>query len=170
VAREAVLADPASVTSLTLLSSGPSGVGGETAQLAEAFATVLESLPIEQVWDAKVAYDAAKGLHLPDDANLAEFLRSRFLANDPKALATFARQLTTAPDRTEELASVAVPVLVMYGEWDDAWPPGVQADMAARLGARHRVVPLAGHSAAAEAPETTAAALGEFWVEAQSAA
>ena len=84
VAREAVLADPDTVVSLTLLSSGPSGVGGETAQLADVFATVLESLPIEQVWDAKVAYDASKGLHLPDDANLAEFLRSRFVANDPR--------------------------------------------------------------------------------------
>ena len=40
----------------------------------------------------------------------------------------------------------------MYGEWDDAWPPAVQADMAIRLGARHRVVPLAGHSRGGRGP------------------
>jgi pimeloyl-ACP methyl ester carboxylesterase len=170
VAREAVLADPTAVTSLTLLSSGPSGVGGETAQLAHVFATALESFPIEQVWDAKVAYDASKGLHLPEDANLSEFLRNRFVANDPISLATFARQLTTAPDRTDELAKVALPVLVMYGERDDAWPPAVQADMAVRLGARHQVVARSGHSPAAEAPDATAALLREFWVVAESAA
>ncbi len=170
VAREAVLSDPGAFASLTLLSSGPSGVGGEAAQLAEVFAAALESMPIEQVWDAKVAYDAAKGLHLPDDANLAAFLRSRFVANDPRSLATFARQLTTAPDRTVELAAQATPVLVMYGEWDDAWLPAVQAEMAERLGAQRRVVPGSGHSPAAEAPDTTATLLGEFWAEADSAA
>ena len=170
VSREAVLTAPQVFASLTLLSSGPSGVGGDTAELAHVFATALESFPIEQVWEAKVAYDAANGLHLPDDAELADFLRTRFVANDPASLASFARQLTTAPDRTEELAETGLPVLVMYGEWDDAWPPAVQADMAERLGARHQVVPLSGHSPAAEAPETTAARLGEFWVTAESAA
>jgi pimeloyl-ACP methyl ester carboxylesterase len=170
VAREAVLLDPSSVRSLTLLSSGPRGVDGTTAEVAHLFAAALESMPIDQVWDAKVSYDAAQGLRLPDDETLAAFLRNRFVANDPAGLAAFARLLTSAPDRTEELAASRVPVLVAYGAHDDAWPPQVQASMAQRLGARHEVVDDAGHSPAAEAPDITAAVLSEFWLEAQRAA
>ncbi len=170
VAREATLAAPSSVVSLTLLSSGPGGVGGPTAQVAHVFATALESMPIEAVWDAKVAYDAANGLHLPDDPALADFLRARFVSNDPLGLAAFARTLTTAPDRTAELAAARVPVLVAYGERDDAWPPEVQSEMAVRLGARREVVAHSGHSPAAEAPDATADLLVEFWAETESAA
>ncbi len=170
VAREAVLRDPTSARSLTLLSSGPGGVDGPTAEVAHLFAAALESMPIDQVWDAKVSYDAAQGLRLPEDEALAAFLRSRFVANDPAGLAAFARLLTSAPDRTEELAASPVPVMVAYGARDDAWPPPVQASMAERLGARREVVDDAGHSPAAEAPDTTAAVLSEFWVEAERAA
>lgn len=170
VAREAVLADPDLFASLVLLCSGPAGVDGQTAQVAHVFAAALESMPIESVWDAKVAYDAQQGLYLPSDPALAEFLRARFVANDPMGLATFARLLTEAPDRTADLSAAGVRILVAYGERDDAWPLAVQQDMAARLGAELQVVPNAGHSPAAEAPDATADLLHRFWVDGQAAA
>jgi pimeloyl-ACP methyl ester carboxylesterase len=60
-----------------------------------------------------------------------------------------------------------MPVLVLYGENDDAWAPEEQALMAERLGARRVVIPGAAHSPAVEAPETTASALTTFWNEAE---
>jgi pimeloyl-ACP methyl ester carboxylesterase len=170
VAREAVLVRPEAVRSLTLMDSGPGGVDGPTAEIAQVFAAALESMPIHDVWDAKVAYDAAQGLHLPADANLAEFLRTRFVGNDPLGLAAFARLLVTAPDRTAELCRTGCPVLVLYGENDDAWSPALQTDMAQRLRARRVAIEGAGHSPAAEAPERTAQVLGEFWADPGSAA
>ncbi len=165
VARQAVLARPEAVRSLTLMDSGPKGVDGPTAEIAQVFAAALESMPIQDVWEAKVAYDAAQGLHLPADASLAAFLRARFVGNDPLGLAAFARLLINAPDRTAELGLTGCPVLVLYGENDDAWSPAIQSDMAQRLGARRQVIPGAGHSPAAEAPERTAEVLGEFWAD-----
>lgn len=170
VAREAVLAAPKAFDSLVLLCSGPAGVDGQTAQVAHVFAAALESMPIEDVWEAKVAYDANQGLYLPADPELAAFLRARFIANDPAGLATFARLLTQAPDRTAELAATGLRVLVAYGERDDAWPAQVQQDMADRLGAQLEVVPDSGHSPAAEAPDATVAVLRRFWVGSHPAA
>jgi pimeloyl-ACP methyl ester carboxylesterase len=170
VAREAVLAEPTAFASLTLLCSGPSGVDGQTAQVAHVFAAALEQFPIEQVWEAKVAYDANQGLYLPSDPELADFLRTRFVNNDPMGLATFARMLTQAPDRTAELAAVPIRLLVAHGERDDAWPTAVQAEMADRLGAALMVIPDSGHSPAAEAPDTTAELLHRFWVDGEGAA
>ncbi len=168
VAREAVLANPRAFQSLTLLCSGPSGVGGPTAEIAHLFAAALDTMPIEHVWDAKVAYDASQQVFLPEDPVIAGFLRDRFIANDPAGLAAVARLLTSAPDHTAELAATGVPVLVAYGEQDEGWPQDVQESMAARLSARCVVIAGSGHSPAAECPEETSTLLGEFWAEADS--
>jgi pimeloyl-ACP methyl ester carboxylesterase len=80
-----------------------------------------------------------------------------------------ARELLNASDRTAELAGQDIPVFVMYGEDDDAWPAAIQEDMAAQLGARRHCIPAAAHSPAVEAPATTASALTEFWNAAEGA-
>jgi pimeloyl-ACP methyl ester carboxylesterase len=67
------------------------------------------------------------------------------------------------PDRVADLAAVGIRTLVLYGVDDDAWPPAVQAEMAARLGAPTVVVDAAAHSPAVENPAATAAALLDFW-------
>ena len=56
-----------------------------------------------------------------------------------------------------------MPVLVAYGENDDAWPPRTQAAMAERLGARREVIAGAKHSPAVEATEATVKVLDDFW-------
>jgi len=64
-----------------------------------------------------------------------------------------AEALLTCPDRTPALAKLdAVPMMVLYGENDDAWDPAAQEDMAARLRAQRVCIPAAAHSPAVEAP------------------
>jgi pimeloyl-ACP methyl ester carboxylesterase len=73
------------------------------------------------------------------------------------------RGLLGCPDRTSALATLGAPLLVIYGENDDAWAPSIQDDMAQRLRAERVCIPGAAHSPAVEAPETVASTLTTFW-------
>ena len=89
-----------------------------------------------------------------------DFLRTRMLASSPTGLLSMAENLLGCPDRTQALARLGSrPLLVVYGEDDDAWDPAIQEDMALRLGAERVCIPGAAHSPAVEAPETTASTL-----------
>ena len=91
------------------------------------------------------------------------------LCNSPTGLVTMASELLNVQDRTEELAKLEwLPLLVIYGENDNAWPPQAQEDMAFRLGAQRVCIPGAAHSPAVEAPATTSDALTRFWNTAES--
>jgi pimeloyl-ACP methyl ester carboxylesterase len=119
------------------------------------------------------------------DEQIITFLCERTHQTCPVGLIAMARYLLTCPDRTEELAvltsapaggagtdrpeadggpgAAGLPVLVIYGEEDDAWPPEAQRRMARRLHAERACIPGAGHSPAVEAPDTTARLLTTFW-------
>ena len=71
--------------------------------------------------------------------------------------------LLTEPDRVDELAGIDLPMLVCHGEYDDAWEPAVQAEMASRMGARYEVICDATHSPAVENTADTSAVLIRFW-------
>jgi pimeloyl-ACP methyl ester carboxylesterase len=79
-----------------------------------------------------------------------------------------AKHMLAAPDRTAELARLDLPMLVIYGEDDNAWSPAAQETMAQRLGASRLCIPAAMHSPAVEAPATTASALTQFWDTAEA--
>lgn len=164
VTRETVLSGAAPLLSYTLMGSGPGGVEGPARANAEQLMAVLGGSPtrerMNQIWWAHFE-EPQKASGLPEDIHV--FLRERMLANHPLGLLRMAREVTSAPDRTAELARVDVPKLVLYGESDDAWPPEVQTAMARRLAAQRVVIPGAAHSPNVEAPETTAAALTKFW-------
>jgi pimeloyl-ACP methyl ester carboxylesterase len=165
VAQQFVLDEPDLATTLTLLCSGPGAMPPEDAPPLLLLAEALAVYPIDQVWEAKVAWDLEHGWVAPQDEAVHAFLRQRFLANDPASLAAIAHLLVEAPDQIEEIAAVAPPTLVAYGDGDDAWPLAMQDDMAVRLGARVDVLRGAAHSPAAERPEATAALLSSFWSE-----
>lgn len=167
VARESVLTAGLHPASLTLLSSGPFAVSG---QRAERLTSMLEFIgaargeelraKIAQTWHGSLRPEAeAAGV----PAGILAFLRDRMLKNNPVGLVAMAWEVLGAEDRTKELASSDIPVFVLYGEDDDAWPAAVQEDMAVRLGARRSCIPAARHSPNVEAPATTAAALTGFW-------
>jgi pimeloyl-ACP methyl ester carboxylesterase len=170
IAREAALAQATPILSLTLLSSGPASLSGERAELLRGMLTALEAAgrvpgqlraTVGNLWDDHLEPEArADGV--PEQ--IIAFLRTRMLTNSPTGLLVMGRYLLGCPDRTVELANLGgPPILVLYGENDDAWPPAVQERMARRLGAQRVCIPGAGHSPAVEAPETTASTLTAFW-------
>jgi pimeloyl-ACP methyl ester carboxylesterase len=172
VAREAVLAGSPEVASVTLMSSGPGALPGARAKellfFLDAVGDASESTALRaavgKIWHGTLKPQA---LDNGVPAGIVDFLEARMLGNNPTGLVTMARQLLAAEDQTpelaEHLAGLGVPVFVLYGEDDNAWPTDVQEDMAARLGARRECIPGAAHSPAVEAPATTAHALTEFW-------
>lgn len=185
IAREAVLNRATRVISLTLLSSGPARISGQRAEMLRAMLALMaeaEADPappsggspaddrlrptVETIWNEHLEPQAvADGV--PD--GMIGFLRERMLGNSPAGLVAMGKYLLACPDRTAELASLdGPPILVLYGENDDAWRPAVQERMARRLSATRICIPGAGHSPAVEAPETTASTLTAFWKTAEA--
>jgi len=170
VVREAVLRAAAEGgrlpwDSLTLMGTGAGRVCATEAGRAELLVSVLPPvMELEAVWQAMRELDRSSGKAPVADPQIADFLHRRWLANVPAALRVTGRQLTMEPDRVDALAEVELPMLVVSGEHDYAWPVPEQAEMAERLGVRHIAVPGAGHSPNAERPADTAAALAGFWL------
>jgi len=176
VARQAVLAVPDAFLSLTLLGSGPGTIAGERAARLSELLEYLDPADddiakladlVAQLWERQLKPQAIADGNPPE---IIDFLRDRTLRSCPLGLSAMAGHLLDCPDRTGELAAAAsFPMLVSYGENDDAWLPEVQDLMAERLGAERVCIPGAAHSPAVEAPETTAAMLTAFWNQAESA-
>ena len=166
VTRAAVLAEPGLFTSFTLLGSGPSKLTGRRADLLDHLGPLLDQGGVALVHHTleQVAMTDPQAQSVP--APTREFYGRRFLRNSEAGLRGMAEAMLTEPDRVTELARAGVPLLVAYGEADDAWLPHVQADMAARLGARHEVIDNAIHSPTVENPLRTVEVLLDFWAEA----
>jgi pimeloyl-ACP methyl ester carboxylesterase len=166
VAREAVLGGYAPA-SLTLLSSGPGALPGPRAEELHGMLGFIDGTPparlgdkLAQLWQAKLKPQAvAAGAAAP----IVAFLEARMLANNPTGLVTMAAHLLKAEDKTGDLAALAIPTFVLYGEDDNAWPAAQQRDMAVRLNAERSCIPGAAHNPNVEAPATTAHALTTFW-------
>ncbi|MFL1379497.1 alpha/beta fold hydrolase [Nocardiopsis protaetiae] len=169
VARETALSGMVDLASLTLLCSGPAALPGQAAMRTRALIAALSMNPsrerLEELWDER--FDAEARQRTPDEG-VHSFLHDRLVRSSALGLLRCAEDLLGAADRVEELAALPLPVLVMYGENDDAWEPSLQEDMAKRLDAKRIVVPGAGHSPNVEAPETTASAFTAFWNEVES--
>jgi pimeloyl-ACP methyl ester carboxylesterase len=179
IAREVALARAARIASLTLLGSGPGRITGQRAGMLRGMLAMMgaagreDGLPADQRLRATVAriWDEHLGPQARADGvpeHLIAFLHRRMMSNSPTGLVAMGEYLLACPDRTTELANLGgPPILVLYGENDDAWRPGVQERMARRLGAHRICIPGAGHSPPVEAPETTASTLTTFWGNAE---
>ena len=168
VSRETVIADPTLVASFTLMSSGPAAIGGGREVEGRVLLAALPKVGLEHLWSTRMEPEAmAKGV-APE---IVAFLRRRMFMNSPEGLMGMANEVLSCGDRVDHLGKVTggsgIPLLVLYGENDDAWDPLEQAEMAERLNARKVVIPGAAHSPAVEAPETTASALTVFWNDAE---
>lgn len=168
VAQAAVADGVSRPTTLTLLCSGPGALPEARWQNLPALIEALDRHDLATIWGIMRELDesAPEGgpEPLPDD--VAAFLEARWHANHPVGLAQFARHLMTAPDRSADLAPVAaagLPVTVMCGAEDDAWPVPDQLALAGRIGAATVVLPGVGHSPNTQAPGTTAQALASGW-------
>lgn len=150
VSRGAVLAG-APVAGLTLLCSGPAGfVSGSRLDALHAAEPIFRAEGKESVFAYREALTVALRGAPPDE--LKNYLRQRFLASSSAGLLGMARYLRTEPDRTADLAATGVPVSVVSGRNDDAWPHEAQATMARTLGTSLVIVEQAAHSPAVENP------------------
>jgi pimeloyl-ACP methyl ester carboxylesterase len=93
-----------------------------------------------------------------------------FLACSPVMYAEVARALLDEPSRLGELASLAVPTLVVVGAEDGVMLPGSCRLAATIPGAELVVVDEAGHQPQAEHPAAFAVTVGEFLDRARQAA
>jgi pimeloyl-ACP methyl ester carboxylesterase len=163
VARAAVIAEPKRFADLVLMSSGPAALHGLRRQRLEMLEPILPTGGLQGVWDAmQTAFRAEIG-YVPPTPELGAFLERRFFAGNPAMLQGMGIAIREEPDRVAELRETGVRTLVVHGIDDDAWPPPVQADMAAQLGARYVVIPQAAHSPAVENSPATTQALLDFW-------
>ncbi len=151
----AVAAGRSPFASLTLIGSGPGRVARWPRWKVRALTAGLPVLGPRVVW--RVWHPRAEA------GEIGEFLMRRWLANAPAQLRATGRTLRYEPDRVERLAAAGVPVHVLSGERDGAWPVPLLDRMAARLNARRTVIRNAEHSPNAERPEATAAAMIDFW-------
>lgn len=161
IARAAVLstASPYPWSSLTLMSSGPAAIQPEQQKRVQLLIQWLPVLGKEQLWHEMQKLEQRE----PPSVDLAEFLHRRWLITVPQQLVVTGRQLTEEPDRVDELAATSLPMLVVCGQEDYAWPVSWQRDMAARLGAVSAVIENSAHSPNAENPAETTRALISFW-------
>lgn len=170
VSTQLLLDSAQMLASLTLLCSGPGSLPAHRhAQLRELVAA-LDHLPMKQVWAAKTRAEAATASGPPPPPRVAAFLRRRFMATDPAALADLAEALMQTPDRTEAMsAALAQPhapsLEIVTGSADDAWPVATQQALAAGLGVPWHLMHGVGHSPAAQAPAATARVMDRIWAK-----
>jgi pimeloyl-ACP methyl ester carboxylesterase len=141
--------------SLTLIGSGPGRVARWPRWRLRALNATLPLLGPRAVWRVwhPVRERDATGL----------WMRQRFLASAPVQARVTGRTLRYEPDRVARLAAIGLPVHVVSGERDGAWPVPLMDRMARQLGARRTVIKGAEHSPNAEEPLATAAAMVDFW-------
>ncbi|MDI3404958.1 alpha/beta fold hydrolase [Streptomyces cavernicola] len=155
---------PCPWASLTLLASGPAAVCPEQQVRLQHLLGALPAVGMETVWQE--LHRIERYGELPQDVE--EFLRRRWFGTDPRQLLAAGRQLLVEPDRVDALAAAGLPVHVVSGSEDYAWPVTWQDAMATRLGARRTVIAGGSHSPQVEFPAETAAALVSFWTSVES--
>ncbi|MBI2170200.1 MAG: alpha/beta hydrolase [Actinobacteria bacterium] len=156
VAQHVVLARPERVEALVLQSTWPGPVPFDRAGAVKA-AEIARSRGIEELHRVQAAADPlttpAHALLLAERPGYAEFGDRKFLAQDPAMYAAVVLELFDQGDRSEALAAVRCPTLVIAGEQDDGALPGCRRLAEVISGARLEVVPDAGHSPQFENPD-----------------
>lgn len=167
VAQEAVAGGHLLPSSLVLMCTGPGALSGPRAAELPALVSALDEHDLGTIWQVMNQWEeqdeADEGL-VPS-REVRAFVERRWHANHPMHLRTVALVLLEQPALTDRLRAGldGVPVTVMWGELDDAWPREVQADMARRLDAPGVELPGLGHSPNAQDPVATVGALLRAW-------
>jgi len=163
VAMEIVRQDPSRVAGIALLDTKATADGEEArANRLRVAAQVVEAGSTEAL--ARAMLPTLLGTTTqqtrPDVvARVGGWIREA----DPAGVAFAQRAMAARPDSLADLAALAVPGLVLWGEQDAISPRAEQDAMVeAMRDARLVTVPDSGHLSAVEAPEATAAALIAF--------
>lgn len=155
-------------SSLTLLASGPGPVPGELQLMCRQLIDFLPHTSLEEIWHIKEEVDQGDS-RVPADDSVYQFLRKRFVSNNPYALAAKAQILIEValdvPLLKQAATQLGLPILVSFGDQDDRWTPAEQIQMAADLECRHVIFDGLAHSPAAEDPHRTATAFEAYFTD-----
>ena len=164
VSQEAVASAALRPASLVLLCSGPGALPAERWQGLPDLVTALDHSDLRTIWRIMREMEEAEDV-APPPPEVDAFLERRWHANHPQQLRAIAESLMSQPPITDRLRPMLddLPVTVMWGEDDDAWPIAVQADLAASLGADAIVLPGVGHSPNTQDPAALVEALLGAW-------
>lgn len=167
VAQEAVAGGHLLPASLVLLCTGRGALSGPRARDLPALIAALDQHDLATIWRVMNDMETADEVdeHLQPSPQVRAFVERRWHANHPMQLRTLADHLLRQPSLTARVrtASQGLPVTVMWGADDDAWPLAEQAGMAVDLGAHAVELPGLGHSPNAQDPEATVRALLGAW-------
>jgi pimeloyl-ACP methyl ester carboxylesterase len=167
VARGAVFAG-APIAGLTLMSSGPGELPlGERRSALDQGEVLMREQGIVAAQELAERRSMLNPQWAALPLELRTLLRERFLRSEPSCLLGMGDAIRAEPDLVAKLArtlrSNQTPCLVVCGEFDDAWSPASQRDMAERLDADFAVLAGALHSPNTEAPAALLATLLPTW-------
>jgi pimeloyl-ACP methyl ester carboxylesterase len=169
VAMEVVRQDPSRVAGLVLMDTKASADGDEArANRLRVAEQVLEAGSTEALARAMLPGLLGATTHASRPGTV-ETVRGWMLDADPAGVAWVQRAMAARPDSHADLAGLAVPALVVWGEQDTISPREEQDSMLAALrDPRFVPVPGSGHLSAVEDPVAVAAALVDFLDEVRS--
>lgn len=154
VAQRALVESPEIFASLTIFCSGPHWIPGK--EDLKALIEITKTMSMKESWDR---FKDETDRLLPR----YELYKKRWTASDPRSTRTMALHLQNAQSLIEKIVSSKVPVHVVYGENDDAWPMPLQDQMAQDLSAPRTIIKDAGHCPNEDQPEETVKVLTNFW-------
>jgi len=154
VSQRALVDSPQTFASLTIFCSGPHWIPDKPD--LDATVHILKTYTMEESW---YKFKEETDKLLPR----YELYKKRWAASDPHSTHTMALHLQKTQPIISELIATKVPIHVIYGENDDAWPLPMQDQMAKDLAAPRTIIKDAGHSPNEDQPEDTARVLASFW-------
>jgi pimeloyl-ACP methyl ester carboxylesterase len=154
VAQRVAVERPDSWSSLTIFCSGPHGMP-EWTLLADDI-HYLQDHTMADLW-------VKNGESQKPGNEPGSLKQRRWFASDKRSLMTHARHLMSEPSIIEAVKSTGLPVNVLRGENDDAWPHALQAQMALDLGVEIGIIANASHCPNEDQPLSSALAISRFW-------
>ncbi len=154
VAQRVAVEHPNVWSSLTIFCSGPHGMP-EWTLLADDI-RYLEDHSMADLW-------VKNGESQKPGNEPGSLKQRRWFASDKRSLMVHAQHLMSEPSRIPEVKATGLPVNVIRGENDDAWPHALQAQMAADLGVEIQIIADAGHCPNEDRPAETAETISRFW-------
>ena len=161
VAREAALHPDSTHRSLTLFCTGPAAPNSAGGWLS-TMGDFLADKTMTEAWDYMDSHPD-HNINFRTDGDPTSLYSSRWRESDSAAIIAQVEILHSVLDRTNELVERGIPVQVVYGQYDDAWPLAEQDRVAAAVGRPSMVIADAGHCPNEERPLETASALIEVW-------
>ena len=154
VSQRALVDSPQTFASLTIFCSGPHWIPDKPD--LDATVHILKTYTMEESW---YKFKEETDKLLPR----YELYKKRWAASDPHSTHTMALHLQKTQPIISELIATKVPIHVIYGENDDAWPLAMQDQMAKDLSAPRTIIKDAGHCPNEDQPEDTVKVLASFW-------